>query len=46
MNLFKWLFCAHEYRISFFHAPHRDILNLTCEHCGKELIFPLIKGVI
>lgn len=45
----KWLkrlfFCKHSYRITFFRAPHRDLLNLTCVHCEQELIFLLAERV-
>ncbi len=41
MNLFRWLVCQHEYGLTFFESPTRAIVNLTCAHCGQELIFPL-----
>lgn len=44
MNFFKWMICKHEYKIIFFKSPTREIVNLTCIHCGQEIIHLLCKG--
>lgn len=37
----RWLrafLCKHEYRMRLFKSPTRAMVNLTCAHCGHELI--------
>ena len=43
MKFLKWLWCKHGYEMAMFRAPHRDVLNLLCVHCGQELIFLMAK---